>query len=122
LGYERARGRRAVGENAQGFTANASRTVNVPVEALFDAFMDESMRGRWLGDAELEVRTATRPKGARFDWRGGPTRVIVSFAAKSEAKSLVALSHERLANAPEAEQMKGTWRTALTALKTQLER
>lgn len=37
VGYERARGRRAVGETAHGFTANASRTINVPVEALFDA-------------------------------------------------------------------------------------
>ena len=111
-----------MGENAQGFTAGASRTVNVPVEALFDAFMDESMRGRWLGDAELEIRTATRPKGARFNWRGGPTRVIVGFEAKGEAKSVVALSHERLGDAAEAEQLKRAWRSALTALKRQLER
>lgn len=122
LGYERARGRRAVGENAQGFTVNASRTIDVPVEALFDAFMDVSLRERWLGDAELGVRTATRPKGARFDWRGGPTRVIVGFEAKGEAKSVVSLSHERLPDAAEAERMRATWRSALTALKTRLER
>lgn len=122
VGYERARGRRAVGENAQGFTAGASRTVNVPVEALYDAFMDGSRRDRWLGDAELEIRTATRPKGARFDWAGGPTRVIVSFEAKGEAKSVVALSHERLRDAEEAERTKAVWRAALTELKKQLER
>ena len=122
VGYERARGRRAVGENAQGFTAGASRTVNVSVEALYDAFMEESRRERWLGDAELEVRTATRPKGARFNWGGGPTRVIVGFEAKGETKSVVALSHERLGDAAEAERLKGVWRSALTALKTQLER
>ena len=122
VGYERARGRRAVGENAQGFTANASRTVNVPVDALYDAFMDESMRERWLGVAELEIRTATRPRGARFNWRGGRTRVIVGFEAKDEAKSVVALSHERLGDPAEAARMKDAWRAALTALKTQLER
>ncbi len=122
VGYERARGRRAVGENAQGFTAGASRTVNVSVEALYDAFMDESTRQRWFGDARLEVRTATRPKGARFNWAGGPTRVIVGFEAKSESKTVVAVSHERLADAAEAERLKGLWRSALTALKTQLER
>ena len=121
VGYERARGRRALGENAQGFTAGASRTINVPVEALYDAFMDESMRQRWLGDAELEVRTATRPKGARFNWGGGPTRVIVGFEAKGEAKSVVALSHERLRDSAEAARIKSAWRAALTALKTQLE-
>lgn len=122
VGYERARGMRAVGENAHGFTANASRTINVPVETLFDAFMDESMREQWLGDAELDVRTATRPKGVRFNWGGGPTRVIVGFEVKDEAKSVVALSHERLRDSTEAERMKGMWRSALTALKTHLER
>lgn len=121
VGYERARGKRAVGEHAHGFTANATRTVNVAVEALFDAFMDESTREPWLGDAELETRTATRPKGARFNWRAGPTRVIVGFEAKGDAKSVVAVSHERLVDAAEAEQMRGTWRSALTALKQQLE-
>lgn len=121
VGYERARMGRAVGETAQGFTAGASRTVNVPVEALYDAFMDESTRQRWLGDMELEVRTATRPKSARFNRSGGPTRVIVGFESKDESKSVVAVSHERLRDAPEAERLKRVWRSALGTLKTQLE-
>ena len=121
VGYERARGMRAVGETAQGFTANATRTVNVSVEVLFDAFMDESMREQWLGKAELEVRTATRPKSARFNWRGGPSRVIVGFEAKEKRKSVVAVSHERLENAEEAERLKAFWRAALTTLKTRQE-
>jgi hypothetical protein len=92
------------------------------VEALFDAFMDASLRGLWLGDPELEVRTATRPKGARFNWRGGPTRVIVGFEAKGEAKSVVSVSHERLKDSADAERLKARWRAALTALKKGLER
>ena len=74
VSYERARGLRAVGEHADGFAITASRTVAVPVERLYDAFVDESLREQWLPDAELRERTATRPKGARFDWGDGRTR------------------------------------------------
>ena len=43
--YERARGLRVVGEKDDGFVITASRTVAAPVEALFDAFVDERLRG-----------------------------------------------------------------------------
>ena len=122
VNYERARKLRAVGEHADGFTITASKTVAVPVERLYEAFVDKSLRRRWLPDAELRERTATRPKGIRFDWRGGETRLVVWFEAKSEAKSVVALQHERLADAAEAERMKTFWRDRVAALKEVLER
>lgn len=56
--YERARGLRAVGEHSDGFRV----TVTAPVTRLYDAFLDESMRERWLPDGQLSERTATRPK------------------------------------------------------------
>lgn len=99
VSYERARGLRAVGEHADGFAITASKTVAVPVERLFDAFVDEPLRGRWLPDGELRERTATKPKSARFDWGDGETRIIVGFIAKGDAKSTVALEHARLADA-----------------------
>jgi hypothetical protein len=121
VSYERARGGRAVGERPDGFSVSASRTVAVPVERLYDAFVDESLRKRWLSEDELRERTATRPKSARFDWGAGETRVIVGFSSKGEAKSTVALEHTRLADAEEAERTKTFWRERLTALKSQLE-
>ena len=84
--YERARGLRALGEHADGFTVTASKTVAVPVERLYDAFVDESLRERWLPDGELRERTATKPKSARFDWGDGGTRVHVTFAAKGDGE------------------------------------
>src|ERR1700753_3247605 len=105
--YERARGGREVGEKDDGFVITASRTVAVGVERLYDAFVEERLRRRWLSDAELSARTTTRPRSARFDWAGGPTRVNVTFLAKGEAKSTVALEHRRLADAAEADHMKG---------------
>src|ERR687891_642621 len=48
VSYERARGRRAVGEHADGFAVTASKTVAVPVERLYDGFVDPSLRKRGL--------------------------------------------------------------------------
>jgi uncharacterized protein YndB with AHSA1/START domain len=56
---------RAVGERADGFAVSASKTVAAPVERLFDAFVDGSLRERWLPDGELRERSATRPRGGR---------------------------------------------------------
>jgi hypothetical protein len=120
--YERTRGLRAVGEHADGFTVTASKTVAVPVDRLYDAFVDESLRERWLPDGELRERTATKPKSARFDWGDGGTRVSVTFVAKGEAKSTAALQHARLADAEEAERMKAFWRDRVATLKEVVER
>jgi hypothetical protein len=122
LGYERARGGRAVGQHEDGFAVTVSRTVDVPVERLFDAFVDESGRERWLPDATMRERTATRPKSARFDWVEDESRVHVTFVAKGAEKSTVALSHERLAGAAEADRMRAYWRDRLSELKAELTR
>jgi hypothetical protein len=121
VSYERARGGRALHERPHGFAVTASKTVGVPVERLYDAFVDESLRARWLPDGELRGRTTTRPKSARFDWADGRTRVVVGFEAKGDEKSTVAVEHARLADAEEAERMKAFWRGRVTALKELLE-
>jgi len=121
VSYERARGGRAVGEYPDGFAITASKTVAVPVARLFDAFVDDSLRERWLPDGELRERTASRSKSARFDWGDGETRVVVDFTAKGEAKSTVALAHERLPDAEEAERMKVYWRERVAAMREMLE-
>jgi uncharacterized protein YndB with AHSA1/START domain len=93
----------------------------VPIDRLFDAFVDHVLREQWLPDGELRERTASKPKSARFDWSNG-TRVIVDFKAKGESKSVVALAHERLSDAAEAERMKALWRERLNLMRSQLER
>jgi hypothetical protein len=106
VSYERARGRRAVGEHPDGFAITAQKTVAVPVDRLYDAFVDESLRERWLPGGRLRERTATKPRSARFDWGDGETRVVVGFTAKGDA---------------EAERMKAFWRERVAALKEVLE-
>jgi hypothetical protein len=119
--YERSRRGRQVGQHEDGFTVTATKTVAVPVERLYDAFVDASLRAAWLPDGELRERTATKPRSARFDWGGDGTRVHVSFVAKGEAKSTAALSHERLRDGAEAERMKAFWRERVAGLKAVLE-
>jgi hypothetical protein len=121
VSYERARGVRVVGRRADGFTATVSKTMAVPVERLYDAFVDEALRARWLPDGDLRERTATRPRSARFDHGEGGSRVHVTFVAKGEAKSTAAVEHARLADAQEVERMKGWWRERLGAPAARLE-
>ena len=93
----------------------------MPVERLYAAFVEPSLRERWLPGAELRERTTTEPRSARFDWGDGATRVHVAFAAKGDAKSTAALSHERLPDGAEAERMKTFWRERVAGLKEVLE-
>ena len=119
--YERARGLRAVGEHPEGFAVTVSRTIAVPAGRLYEAFVEESVRERWLPGARMRERTATKPKSARFDWSDGTSRVNVTFLEKGEAKSTVALEHSRLADCEDRERMKAWWRERLTALRSGLE-
>ena len=122
VAYEQARGLRVIGQNSRGdFTASATRTIAVTPERLYEAFVDDGVRARWLPDAKVEVRTATPPKSLRADWDGGPTRIIVAVVPKGEARSQVAIIHEKLADAAEVAARKSYWRDGFTALKTLLE-
>jgi hypothetical protein len=121
VSYERARGLRAVGQMRDGWTINASKTVAAPVDALFDAVVEDRLRSAWLPDADLGLRTATKPRSARYDREDGSTRVNITFEAKGPSKATVFVSHERLPDADTAEAMKAYWRPALAALKVHLE-
>jgi hypothetical protein len=121
VSYERARGMRLKYEHSDGFSVSASKTVAVPVAVLFEAFVDEEQRAEWLSAATMPLRTSQPGRSARFDWEDGSTRVNVTFVDKGPAKSTVAVSHERLADADEAETTKAAWKNRLTALESFLE-
>ncbi len=107
VAYERARGLRAPGQGRDGkYSVSASKTVNVPVERLFAAVADPTIRGRWLTGDLLEVTTASPPKSVRGRWDNGRSRVVIGFNPKGEAKSQIGLAHEQLADPPAAKQAK----------------
>jgi hypothetical protein len=103
------------------FEVNASKTVAVPVERLYEAFADPALRERWLPGATFEVRTAHPGKSIRANWDDGSTRLVVSFAARGDSKSQVALVHERIPDAETAAELKPWWRDRVADLKRLLE-
>jgi uncharacterized protein YndB with AHSA1/START domain len=122
VAYEQARGLRAPGQRRGGdFEVNASKTVAVPVERLFEAFTDEGLRERWLPGAKLEVRTAQPGKSIRANWDDGSTRLAIYFTDRGDAKSQVALVHQRVPDAETAATLKAFWRARVAALKQVLE-
>jgi hypothetical protein len=116
--YEMAVGRRKPGQRPDGFEATASKTLDVPVERLFRAFVDDAERGAWLRHG-TRLRTAKEHRTARFDWDGGEQRVVAGFIDKG-ARSSVAVAHQRLPDAATAGEMKAFWREALQRLARSL--
>ncbi|MDQ3982558.1 MAG: DUF4287 domain-containing protein [Actinomycetota bacterium] len=122
VAYEQERGMRAPGQRADGtYSVSGSKTVEVPVQRLFEAFEDEALRERWLGRHDLTVRTVRPGKSMTAAWTDGSTRLTISFEAKGEAKSQVALAHERIADAARADDLKAFWRERMKELKELLE-
>ncbi len=120
VGYEQARGLRQQHEKADGFAANASKTIGVAVMRLYEAWVDDDQRRQWLPDVALTIRKATPGKSVRITWADG-TAVDVNLTPKGDAKSQVAIQHSRLADAQAVATMKAYWSAHLEALKAFLE-
>jgi hypothetical protein len=119
VGYERIKGLRVRGQGRNGrFEATKSRTFDVPVTRLFEAWADPTARRRWLNGAGVKVRTATAPKSIRLDWSDGDMSgiVAVGFTAKGRSKSAVALAHAKLPDRETADRLKQYWSERLDAL------
>ena len=115
VGYERIKGIRERGQRRNGsYEATKSKTFNVPVEVLFDAWADARTRRKWLTGGSVKIRTATKPKSMRLDWSGGGI-IAVGFLDKGK-KSVVALSQDKLPDKATAERLKKYWSGQLDAL------
>jgi uncharacterized protein YndB with AHSA1/START domain len=121
VGYEQARGLRAVQQTSSGFAANASRTVGTSLDKLYNAWNDPVMRARWLLDAPVEVRKCTDGKSIRMTWTAGGSNVDVGFYNKGVDKSMVAVQHGKLGSASDVKRQKAFWGEALERLKALLE-
>lgn len=108
------------GAPVEGYRAYGSRTVNVPVQRLYDAWTDDALRARWLGEGKLTIRGATPGKSLRARWEDD-TPLDVLFTAKGESKSEVSVDHRGIADENAAGRQKAVWKDALDRLKTILE-
>ena len=119
VGFERARGLRAQHERPTGFSLSATKTVNVPVERLYEAFANARQRKAWLVHA-VRVSSSTPPRTINFPWGDG-SRVAVRFTEHGPTKSQVALQQDPLADAAAVEELRAFWRARLALLKQRLE-
>jgi hypothetical protein len=117
VGYEQARGLRAVNQKASGFAASSSKTFGVDVDDLFAAWSEPRQRAKWLPAAPLVVRKATGGKSMRITWTPGSSNVDVNFFALGRGKSRVQVEHGKLASAAAAARQKAYWSEALGRLK-----
>jgi uncharacterized protein YndB with AHSA1/START domain len=121
VGYEQARGLRAKHQRPEGYEVSGSKTIAVPVSALFHAWHDARTRAKWLKGHKLTLRKATPGKSLRALWSDGASTLDVNLYAKGEAKTQVAVQHGKLKSAKEAAAMKKFWAEALERLKEFLE-
>jgi uncharacterized protein YndB with AHSA1/START domain len=122
VGYGQARGLRKPHQKADGFSANASRTVGAGLDRLYGAWSDPKLRALWLGAAPVKVTRATDGKSLRIAWTAGDSRVEVNFAAAPGGRSRVQVEHGRLADERARTKQKAFWSEALDRLKTMLEK
>jgi hypothetical protein len=116
VGYERIKGLRARGQRLDGsYEASKSKTFNVSVKTLFDAWNDASQRKQWLDANGVRVRTATSPTSMRLGWSDGGI-VAVWFLAKGAGKSTVSLAHTKLPDIETATRLKKFWGDQLDSL------
>ncbi|HEX8391106.1 MAG TPA: DUF1801 domain-containing protein [Longimicrobium sp.] len=108
-----------IGEPVAGHRAYGSKTVNVPVDRLFAAWVNDGERASWAAGHPLVIRGTTPGKSLRARW--GDMPVDVRFEAKGDAKSAVTIDQRDIAAAEEAARIKGLWKEMLDRLKAVLE-
>jgi len=121
VGYERARGKRAVNQGALGFRTNVSRTILSPASAVYAAWLDEKLRDAWLPRQRFTIRTSIARKSLRISWPDG-TDVEVTLTAKGPKKTILSVQHGKLAGAAAVRGCKSYWGERLDALRDVLAR
>ena len=122
VGYERIKGLREVGQRRTGaFEAGKSCTVDVPVEAAYAVWADDSSRKQLLSGIAATIRTASPSKSMRLQWPDG-TIVIVGFTGKGPRKSSVSVVHTKLRDKAGADRAKKYWGERLQGLKAVVRR
>jgi hypothetical protein len=118
VGYERIKGLRDRGQRRDGaYEAGKTKTFDVPVKTLFDAWASDTARRRWLKGVKTTVRTATSPKTVRLNWPDN-TIVVIGITPKGDTKSVLSVVHTKLPDKAASDAVKKEWTTHLDALST----
>lgn len=114
-GWERITGRRLPNQMTDGtFTANRSRTVRVAAAELRAALLDDAGRGDLFPGQATTLRSKPTSKSLRIGI--GPGSALFSIEPRTDGRTTVHVSHERLPTLADLEEWKFYWSDWLTAL------
>ncbi|MFT3907987.1 MAG: hypothetical protein QM737_01065 [Ferruginibacter sp.] len=120
--YEWNRGMKERGEKEGGFEIGVSKTINVSIDILYNSWVDDKARNKWLPKEKITIRKSTLNKSARITWSDNKTSLSVDFYPKGENKSQVVVQHQKITDSKMATKMKSYWGDTLESLKTLLEK
>lgn len=118
--YQWDRGLRGRGEKKDGFEIGVSKTIAVPVEILYTAWLDVSLRKKWLNE-KITITKSTENKSVRVLWSDDSTRLSIDLYTKGDGRSQMVVQHLKIPNSEIAAQMKEFWAERLNTLKGILE-
>jgi len=118
--YEWDRGLKERGQKGKDFEISVSKMINAPIAALYDSWVDEGTRKKWLAE-NIVIRKATENRSARITWADGVTSLSVDLYPKSDSKSQVVVQHLKIPDSKMAAEMKEFWSKKLEALKASME-
>lgn len=119
--YEWNRGLKERGQKEDGFEISVSKTIAVPINILYNTWIEDKSRNKWLKE-KITIRKATANKSARITWCDNETSLSVDFYPKGENKSQVVVQHLKIPDAKKATALKIFWGEKLDALKILLEK
>ena len=114
------KGLRQRGEKQGGFEISVSKTVNVPLNDLYNSFVNDAQRKKWLKE-KIVIRKQTENKSARVTWTDEVTSLSIDFYAKGKDKSQIVVQHMKIEDAQKADVMKVFWGEKLSEMKELLE-
>ena len=113
VGYERIKGRRAIGQRLSGaYEATKSRTIGASAAAVYRAFSDMRQRRKWLPDTTVTLRKGTPGKSLRMTWDDG-TSVEVWLTPEGTSKTSAAVTHRKLTGKEDIDRRKQFWNERL---------
>jgi uncharacterized protein YndB with AHSA1/START domain len=116
VGYERARGRRAIHQTSRGFEVSVSKTIRATRDDVWTAVVEPERRAAWVESEELHPTTSRHGIVARFAVAGGPSTVEFAFDAKAPDRTTVTVTARKLADGDAVERHRVLWRERLRRL------
>ena len=115
------RGLRLRGQKPDGYEISVSKTVNVDISLLYNAFIDDKLRDQWLGIENITIRKATSNKSARVTWSDSKTSISIDFYSKGVNKSQIVVQHQKIEVYEMSLVLKAFWGDRLERFKKVLE-